>query len=67
VSKILELAKRRENVKYKVTITKTSDGHQEYMQVISQDQFSTNIVLIGEFDVKDARIPANLPEGREVR
>ena len=54
-------------MKYKVTITKTSDGHQEYMQVISQDQFSTNIVLIGEFDVKDARIPANLPEGREVR
>jgi hypothetical protein len=42
-------------MKYKVTITRTSDGMQEYMQIIAEDQFSTNIVLIGEFEVNDAR------------
>jgi len=42
-------------VKYKVTITPTADGRQQYMQVISEDQFSTNIVLIGEFEVIDTR------------
>jgi hypothetical protein len=42
-------------MKYKVTITKTSDGLQEYMQIIAADQFSTNIVLIGEFEVQDSR------------
>lgn len=40
---------------YKVTITKTADGSQEYMQIISSDQFSTNIVLIGEFILNDSR------------
>jgi hypothetical protein len=44
-------------VKYQVTITRTSDGAQEYMQIISADQFSTNIVLIGEFQVNDTRMP----------
>jgi hypothetical protein len=44
-------------VKYKVTITRTSDGSQEYMQIISADQFSTNIALIGEFQVNDTRMP----------
>jgi hypothetical protein len=42
-------------MRYKVTITKTADGKQEYMQIISEDQFSTNIVLVGKFEVKDAR------------
>ena len=40
---------------YSVTITKTADGLQEYMQIMSADSFSTNIVLIGIFDVKDER------------
>ena len=44
-------------MKYKITLTKTSDGLQEYMQIISEDQFSTNIVLIGTFDLKDTRPP----------
>ena len=42
-------------MKYKVAITKTADGVQDYMQIISDDQFSTNIVLIGFFDVWDSR------------
>ena len=42
-------------MKYKITITETSNGRQQYMQIISEDQFTTNIVLIGEFEVKDAR------------
>ena len=42
-------------MKYSITITKTSDGKQEYVQIISADQFSTNIVLIGQFELKDAR------------
>ena len=42
-------------MKYKVTITKTADGKQEYLQVISEDQFSTNIVLIGKFELRDTR------------
>ena len=46
---------------YKVTITKTADGKQEYMQVISSDQFSTNIVLIGKFEVTDARPKGTKP------
>ena len=51
-------------MKYTVTITKTSDGSQEYMQVISADQFSTNIVLIGEFTVKDSRPEKKLEVNR---
>lgn len=47
---------------YKVTITKTANGKQEYMQIISSDQFSTNIVLIGKFDVTDTRPTDNLPK-----
>jgi len=46
---------KERTTKYSVTITKTSDGKQEYMQIISADQFSINIVLIGEFELKDAR------------
>jgi hypothetical protein len=39
-----------------VTITKTADGRAEYMQVMSADQFSVNIVLISpRFTVTDAR------------
>lgn len=46
---------------YKVTITKTANGKEEYMQIISSDQFSTNIVLIGKFEVNDARPKAGKP------
>jgi hypothetical protein len=39
-----------------VTITKTSDGRDDYVQITSLDQFSVNIVLISsEVTMKDAR------------
>jgi hypothetical protein len=40
---------------YRITLSKTSDGKQEYLQIISEDQFTTNIVLIGKFQLTDAR------------
>jgi len=40
----------------RVTITKTSDGKQEYMQIMSLDQMSINIVLIApKITLVDAR------------
>jgi hypothetical protein len=52
-------------MKYKITITKTADGRQEYVQIISADQFSTNIVLIGKFELLDARAAqSKTPEGQ---
>jgi len=41
--------------KYKITLSRTADGQQQYLQIISADQFSTNIVLLGEFEVVDVR------------
>lgn len=39
-----------------ITISKTSDGAKEYVQVISGDQFSVNVVLIADnVTVKDVR------------
>ncbi len=39
-----------------VTISKTADGENDYMQILSTDQFSLNIVLIaGVITVKDVR------------
>lgn len=40
----------------KVTITKTANGQAEYMQIMSVDQFSINIVLISpKIEVQDQR------------
>ena len=39
-----------------ITVTKTSDGQDDYVQITSADQFSVNIVLISsKITVKDAR------------
>lgn len=39
-----------------VTVSKTSDGQDDYLQIMSLDQFSINIVLISsKITVKDAR------------
>jgi hypothetical protein len=35
-------------MKLKVTVTPTSDGTMEYIQVISDDTLSVNIVLVAE-------------------
>lgn len=40
----------------RITITKTADGERQYVQIISGDQFTVNVVLIAdEIEVKDAR------------
>lgn len=39
-----------------VVVTKTADGQAEYMQIMSLDQFSINIVLIApKIEIKDGR------------
>ena len=39
-----------------ITVTKTRDGQDDYVQIMSADQFSVNIVLISsKITVKDAR------------
>lgn len=41
---------------FKVTITPTAQGDRQYLQIISADGWSTNIVLVADrFDVKDTR------------
>lgn len=42
-------------MKYSITISLTAQGNQEYLQIISEDGFATNIVLIGEFKLEDSR------------
>lgn len=40
-----------------VTISKTADGSEDYMQIISADQFTLNIVLLSpSIEVNDSRI-----------
>ena len=51
--------------KLRITVTKTSDGLQEYVQIMSSDQFTVNVVLIaGQIEKIDARVkPAPKPDG----
>jgi hypothetical protein len=43
-------------MKLSVTITKTANGKSDYIQVMSEDMFTTNIVLIAdEIEVDDQR------------
>jgi hypothetical protein len=49
----------------KVTISKTSDGKSDYMQIISADVISVNIVLVSEkIEVEDARPKKGGKHGR---
>ena len=42
--------------KLKVTVTKTSDGKREYIQIMSADQVSVNVVFVAEdIEVEDHR------------
>jgi len=42
----------------KLTISKTADGSRDYLQIVSDDQFALNIVLIaGKIEVADSRPP----------
>lgn len=43
-------------MRYNATVTKTADGLRQYLQVMSEDSVSTNIVLVAdEFVVIDLR------------
>jgi hypothetical protein len=49
--------------KLRVTITETSDGLAEYIQIMSADTMSVNIVLIaGKIEVEDCRDDRNATE-----
>lgn len=42
--------------KLTITVTKTANGQQEYVQIMSADMFSINVVLIAdEIEVRDER------------
>jgi hypothetical protein len=43
-------------MKLKITVSRTRGGDQDYLQIISDDQFSVNVVLIAErIEINDAR------------
>lgn len=43
-------------MKLKITVTKTSRGDQDYVQIMSDDLLSVNIVLVAdEIEVEDRR------------
>lgn len=47
----------------RVQISKTADGQFDYLQILSGDNFSLNIVLIGKtIQVTDQRTPKNSQE-----
>lgn len=50
-------------MKLTITVSKTVDGAQDYLQILSGDAFSVNIVLLGEIEVHDTRgvLEAGLP------
>lgn len=42
--------------KLNIQVTKTSDGQKEYVQIMSEDMFTINVVLIAEkIEIKDDR------------
>ena len=48
--------------KLTVTITKTSDGSNDYIQIMSSDMISVNVVLVaGRIELQDARNSENAP------
>lgn len=45
-------------MKLKVTITKTADGRMDYVQIMSDDTLSVNVVLMAEaIELLDGRAP----------
>ena len=49
-------------MKYRITVSKTSDGDSDYIQIMSDDFLSVNIVLVGSVDLEDRR-PKPKPVG----
>lgn len=50
-----------EPAKYTVTISPTAQGDATYLQIMSSDLTSVNVVLIGEFEIRDTRGPIKPP------
>lgn len=49
--------------KLRITVTKTADGQCEYVQIMSADHFTVNVVLIAsEIEVVDARFSTEKEE-----
>lgn len=49
-------------MKLTITVTKTSDGLREYVQIMSEDMISINIVLIAEkMEIEDYRKAKKIP------
>jgi hypothetical protein len=47
---------KEDEMKLTITVTPTADGKQEYVQIMSEDMFSINVVLIAdEIEVRDSR------------
>jgi hypothetical protein len=43
-------------LRLRITVTKTSNGASDYVQIMSDDQFSVNVVLVAEgIEVADMR------------
>ncbi len=55
MSKSKQLGMVSAHQKLTIQISKTADGQQNYMQILSGDQFSLNIVLIADEIVVDDR------------
>ena len=54
--------------KLKFTVSKTADGSADYIQIMSEDMFSLNIVLIGsEIVIRDERHPVQQQEDKPKR
>lgn len=54
-------------MKLRVTITKTSDGGGDYIQIMSSDMLSVNVVLVADaIEVNDMRPPKE-PKPKKVK
>ena len=50
----------------KLTLSKTQDGRHDYLQIVSEDQFALNLVLIADqIEMDDRREPMKPRHGRK--
>lgn len=51
-----------DHMKLTIQVTKTANGQQEYMQIMSDDMFSINVVLIADkIEIRDDRPDGETP------
>ncbi len=54
--------------KLTITVTKTADGKSEYVQIMSEDYLSVNVVLIAkEIEIQDGRDEVGLMKTKRVK